>query len=188
MARQKNNIVMRSTRGMVGKQIVFKKRAGKPYVAAPPDINENRKATPGQQAVRERFKTAIAYAAAAIKDPAVKQAYADRAKRGQSPHNVAFQDAFLPPVVQGIITQGYHGQVGDVIVVHAMDDFKVNAVRIAIHNADGELIEEGAAVEDAGGLSWSYAVTQANANVAGSKITATAIDIPENEGSLEVTL
>jgi hypothetical protein len=78
--------------------------------------------------------------------------------------------------------------VGDVIVVHAMDDFKVNAVRIAIHNADGELIEEGAAVEDAGGLSWSYAVTQANANVAGSKITATAIDIPENEGSLEVTL
>jgi hypothetical protein len=179
---------MRSTRGMVGKQIVFKKRAGKPYVAAPPDINENRKATPGQQAVRERFKTAIAYAAAAIKDPAVKQAYADRAKRGQSPHNVAFQDAFLPPVVQGIITQGYHGQVGDVIVVHAMDDFKVNAVRIAIHNADGELIEEGAAVEDAGGLSWSYAVTQANANVAGSKITATAIDIPENEGSLEVTL
>jgi hypothetical protein len=188
MARQKNNIVMRSTRGMVGKQIVFKKRAGKPYVAAPPDVNENRKPTPGQQAARERFKSAIAYAAAAIKDPAVKQAYADRTKRGQAPHNVAFQDAFLPPVVQGIITQGYHGQVGDVIVVHAQDDFKVNAVRISIRNAADELVEEGAAAEDADGLSWSYTVTQANANVAGSKITATAIDIPENEGSLEVAL
>jgi hypothetical protein len=29
MARQKNNLIMRSTRGMVGKQIVFKRRAGK---------------------------------------------------------------------------------------------------------------------------------------------------------------
>jgi hypothetical protein len=188
MARQKNNIVMRSTRGMVGKQIVFKKRAGKPYVAAPPDVNENRKATPGQQAVRERFKSAIAYAAAAIKEPAMKQAYADRAKRGQSPHNVAFQDAFLPPVVQGIVTDGYLGRVGDVIVVHAQDDFKVNAVRISIRSAADELIEEGAAAENADGLSWSYTVTQGNANVVGSKITATAIDIPENEGSLEVTL
>ena len=48
MALQKNNIVMRSTRGMVGKQIVFKVRAGKPYVAAPPEVNENRVATPAQ--------------------------------------------------------------------------------------------------------------------------------------------
>jgi hypothetical protein len=91
-------------------------------------------------------------------------------------------------VVQGIVTDGYLGRVGDVIVVHAQDDFKVNAVRISIRSAADELIEEGAAAENADGLSWSYTVTQGNANVVGSKITATAIDIPENEGSLEVTL
>ena len=39
MARQKNNIIMRSTRGMVGEQIVFKRRAGKGYVSAAPEIN-----------------------------------------------------------------------------------------------------------------------------------------------------
>ena len=39
MARQKNNIIMRSTRGMVGGQIVFKRRAGKGYVSAAPEIN-----------------------------------------------------------------------------------------------------------------------------------------------------
>ena len=35
MARQKNNVVMQNTRGMFGGQVVFKKRAGKGYVAAP---------------------------------------------------------------------------------------------------------------------------------------------------------
>jgi hypothetical protein len=38
MAKQGNNIIMRNTRGMVGKQIVFKRRAGRSYVAAPPEV------------------------------------------------------------------------------------------------------------------------------------------------------
>ena len=188
MAQQKNNPIMRSTHGMLGQQIVFKGRAGKAYIAAPPTINKNRKPTAGQQAIRDRFKAAITYATAAIKEPAANRAYADRAKRGQIAHNVAFLDAFFPPVVQGIITQGYHGRVGDLIVVHAQDDFKVSAVRISIHNAANELIEEVAATENLNGLSWSYVVTQTNINVAGSTINASAIEISENEGWLEVVL
>ena len=188
MAKQKNNIIMRSTRGMVGKQIVFKRRAGKGYVAAPPEVNENRQPTPTQAVVQQRFREAIAYASAAIKSPELKEAYLEKAKRNQSAHNVAFQDAFLKPEVTGIITQAYLGQVGNIIVVHATDDFKVNAVKVSIHNSANELVEEGAAVENADGLSWSYTATQANPNVDGAVITATAIDIPENEGSLSVTL
>ena len=34
MAKQKNNIIMRNTRGMVGGQIVFKRRGGSGYVSA----------------------------------------------------------------------------------------------------------------------------------------------------------
>lgn len=60
MARQKNNIIMRSTRGMVGGQIVFKSRAGKPYVAAAPEVNENRQPTANQLLAQERFRKSIA--------------------------------------------------------------------------------------------------------------------------------
>ena len=48
MAKQGNNLIMRNTRGMVGKQIVFKRRAGRSYVAAPPEVNEDRKPTAKQ--------------------------------------------------------------------------------------------------------------------------------------------
>ena len=73
-------------------------------------------------------------------------------------------------------------------MVHATDDFKVNVVKVAIRNSADELIEEGAATANADGLSWSYVVQLPNPDVTGTKIKATAFDIPENEGSLEVTL
>jgi len=188
MAKQGNNIIMRNTRGMVGKQIVFKRRAGRSYVAAPPEVNENRKATPKQLAVQQRFKTSIAYAKAALTSIELKEAYDKVALRGQSAFNVAFKDAFNAPEIVGIVAEGYQGVAGNVIVVHAKDDFRVNAVKVSIRNSADELIEEGAASANADGLSWSYVVQLPNPDVTGTKIKATAFDIPENEGSLEVTL
>src|SRR5687768_18594281 len=128
MARQKNNIVMRTTRGMFGKQVVFKKRAGKGYVAAPPEVNENRKPTERQAERQVQFKNSIRYAKAAILIAEVKEAYAAVAKRGQSAFNVAFQDAYNAPQITEIVSRGYRGQVGDLIIVQSFDDFKVNAV------------------------------------------------------------
>jgi hypothetical protein len=48
MARQSNNFVMHNATGMFGGQVVFKKRDGTRYVAAPTNVNENRKSTPNQ--------------------------------------------------------------------------------------------------------------------------------------------
>jgi hypothetical protein len=188
MAKQKNNIIMRSTRGMVGGQIVFKRRAGKGYVAAAPEVNENRKPTERQLAVQSRFKRCIQYARAAITGVELKDAYEAAAERGQSAFNVAFKDAFASPEVINILTDGYVGGIGNVIVVHATDDFKVNAVIVSIFDSANALIEEGPATPNTDGLSWSYVTTKVNAQVAGTKIKVTAIDIPENEGTLEVTL
>ena len=135
MAKQGNNIIMRNTRGMVGKQIVFKTRAGRSYVAAPPEVNGNRKATPKQLAVQQRFKTSIAYAKAALTSIELKEAYDKVALRGQSAFNVAFKDAFNAPDSTGHCCQDYQGVAGNVIVVHAKDDFKVNAVKVSIRNS-----------------------------------------------------
>ncbi|HJU45874.1 MAG TPA: hypothetical protein VJ647_03775, partial [Chitinophagaceae bacterium] len=49
-------------------------------------------------------------------------------KRGRSAHNVALQDAFNAPEILGIIRQGYQGRIGDIIVVQALDDFRVTGV------------------------------------------------------------
>lgn len=186
MPRQKNNIVMKTTTGMFGKQVVFKERAGESYVSAPPQFDENREPTASQLQYQQRFKESIAYASEAVKDPALKNLYQAKAKRSQSAHNIAFQDAFHAPVVHEI-SLGYRGLVGDLITVQAEDDFKVTAVKITIHDADGELVEEGNAVAGKK-FNWTYTVTQANANVAGSKIRAVATDLAGNEGSLEVTM
>jgi hypothetical protein len=188
MARQKNNIIMKSTRGMFGKQVVFKKRAGRVYVAAPPDTDENRKPTDPQQLIRDKFKDATEYAKVAMQDPDMKAEYKKVANKRQTAYNMAFRDAYNPPVVTAVFTNGYRGIVGDSIVVQAKDDFKVTEVRVSIFNAAGDLIEQGEAVEMATKKSWNYTVTQANAALPGTKIRASAFDVPENEGFLEVTL
>lgn len=186
MARQKNNIIMRSTRGMVGGQIVFKRRAGLGYVSAAPEVNENRKPTDGQLVVQGRFKKNTEYAQLAMKNLELKAAYKAAALRNQSSYNVAFQDAAYPPVVTSLLVNGYVGIAGNQIVVHAKDNFKVNNVKVTIYDAEGALVEEGAAIANPDGISWSYTVTTPNANFIGSKIKASAFDIPENEGTLEV--
>jgi hypothetical protein len=188
MAKQKNNLIMRSTRGMVGKQIVFKRRAGRSYVAAPPEVNENRKPTEKQQSARLNFKSSVEYATMALKDASIKKAYEAMAKKGRSAHNVAFQDAYTPPVVLGIIAQGYTGAIGNVIVVHAKDDFKVSKVMVSIRSAANVLIEEGPAMANADRMSWSYTTTRAVADVKGVIVKASAFDLPGNDGSLEVTV
>ncbi len=187
MARQKNNIVMKGARGMFGGQVVFKKRGGRPYVAAPPEIKEGRKSTPAQLAIQQRFKDSTEYAAEALLDPETKKAYQAKAKSYQSAHNIAVLDAFYPPEVFDVNAIGYKGLAGDVIVIQAQDDFKVMAVKVSIRNSVGELIEEGAAIEGKK-QSWNYSVTTANANISGTKITATAVDLPGNEGMMELVL
>jgi hypothetical protein len=185
MARQKNNLIMRSTRGMVGGQIVFKRRAGVGYVSAAPEVNENRKPTERQLAVQEKFKKSTAWAQQAMKNAELKAAYKAAALRNQSSYNVAFQDAAYAPVVTGLIIGGYTGVIGNIIVVNATDDFKVNNVKVEIYAPDGELIEEGAAVKNEDEFSWTYTVTKANANYADSVIRALATDIPGNTGIFE---
>ena len=186
MAKLSNNLIMRNVRGIVGGQVIFKRRAGRMYVSAPPEIDENRVPTKNQQKAQGKFKRCTEYAKAAVKDPATRSAYLAVARAGQTAYNMALKDAYNEPEVVSLITQGYHGEAGDVIVVLAKDDFRVKMVTIAIYDAVGELIEEGTAVANADGLSWLYITTSANVNITGSRIIATATDVPGNKGMMEV--
>ena len=188
MARQSNNHVMKGTRGMFGKQVVFKERYGEQFLSAPPNVKENRKPTPNQQAAQERFKTCSDYSIDAMKDSVMKAAYQKVAARGQTAQNMAFKDAYYPPEILNIISQGYTGTLGNIIVVHAVDDFKVARVNVQILNSNNELIEEGDAATDKHGVLWVYTTYIANANVPGSIIRAAAFDIPGNEAAFLVNV
>jgi hypothetical protein len=117
--------------------------------------------------------------------PDLRNAYLAVARAGQTAYNMALKDAYNEPEVVSLITQGYHGEAGNIIVVLAKDDFRVKTVKITIYNVDSELIEEGTAVANANGLSWLYITTSTNLNIPGSRIIATATDVPGNEGVME---
>jgi hypothetical protein len=177
---------MKGTRGMFGNQVVFKIRKGKQFVSAPPNFNENRKPTPNQRAAQERFKRASEYATEAIQDESTKKAYQKVAGKRQTAQNMAFRDAYNPPEIFSIISQGYTGVPGNIIVVHAVDDFKVTRVNVSIYSSNNVLIETGEASTNKHGMLWVYSTSVANENVAGCVIKVSAYDVPENESKMEV--
>jgi hypothetical protein len=177
---------MKGARGMFGKQVVFKVRKGKQILAAPPSFDEDRVPTPNQLAAQDRFRFSSEYAKKAIKDADLKAAYQKVASKRQSAQNMAFKDAYNPPEVIDIITRGYTGAVGNIIVVHAVDDFKVTSVNVSILDGSGTLIEKGEAFSNKHRVVWVYTVTVANANIGGCKIVATAFDLPMNNNTMEV--
>ena len=185
MAKINNNLITEGFTGMLGKQVVFKKRLGTRYAAAPPTINENSKPTAAQQLNRDKHARSTDYAKGAIKDPDIKAMYQAVAIGGQSAYNVAWLDARHAPKVSAIVTNAYKGNTGDIIFVEASDNFKVTAVKVSIYAGDA-LIEEGNAIVTPGNLLWVYTATVANASA--SKIVATAFDLANNEGVMEVFL
>lgn len=188
MAESKENVVTYGLSGLIGKMLVFKKRGDKMIVSSRPKPS-NKEPNEAQLAIRERFKLASIYASAAIKDPLIKEAYDSVATGNQSAFNRAFRDATLSPsFVDEPATSGYTGTVGDSISAKVIDDFKVIAVKVAIKDAGGVLIEEGDAVMDDNQILWNYTAQVANGNVSGCTVVFTASDLPGNETIKEVIL
>jgi hypothetical protein len=182
----KDNYVTSGASGNVGTLWSFRQKAGKTILAKQRGANSKPPNEKGL-ALQARFKTSLAYARQAMRDPAVKAVYAAAAPRGVSAFNVALGDAASSPVVSLIDSSSYHGAVGETLMIEATDNFKVTGVVVTIDNAAGALIETGNAVlQD--NKSWLYTATVANAALAGSKITAVASDLPGNTGTLSVTL
>jgi hypothetical protein len=180
MAKIKGNYVMHNVRGMFGKQVVFKRRLGTPYVAAPPNVDRKRVPKEDEGHNRNRFGEAVELAKEAVKNPDLKKEYAALAKKGQSAYNVAVSDARLPPKINSLLTHGYTGQIGSCILVHATDNVKVKRVHLAVYDDTMTLIEQGEAADNGEGIYWIYTATVLFERTAGCKIEASAYDIAGN--------
>jgi hypothetical protein len=186
MPRIKKNTLIKGASGAYQDEFVYKQRGGKTHIAGMPTKDKNREPTALQEAVIDRFSSASAYAVAAVADPELKKFYQSKVSDGNTAFNVAFRDFQRKPKVKEIFTDDYTGVIGSEIGVNAKDDCKVTDVTVRIVSAAGVLIEEGNAILRKG--RWYYATTQNNPVLAGTKITATAKDLPENRASLDKTL
>lgn len=189
MAHSNNSIITGKFKGTLGKELVFREWEGKTVVAKAPKRREG-EPTAAQAEVQEKFLMASRYAKAIIdgNDPDLLEGYKAILRPRQNVYSRAVEDFMSAPVVKNIRTENYTGATGDKIAVRAIDDFRVTRVRVEIYSAGGPLLEAGNAQQGVNGLDWIYISTQVNSALSGSVIRAIAIDIPGNEGTLQVTL
>lgn len=181
MTKLKNNVVTQRFSGKVGGIQAFSQRIDK-------TIRRNSLSTSTlvrtekQLKVRKKFKRGVVYAKSVLSNPSMKAAYEAVLTEGQTAYNLALADYFAPPEIKMLDVSLYHGKVGDIIRVRAIDDFRVNTVKLCIKKTNNILIEAGDAVRDPSNiLLWKYATTKTNAHVSGTKIIATATDLPGNK-------
>lgn len=141
-----------------------------------------------QEAVQERFKLATLYAKSIMNNPEKRALYDAAIRPDFSAYTLAVADALRVPKVHEINTDNYTGTAGQLINVVATDDFKVTNVKVSIYKSTGELLESGEAIVQETGKDWVYTTTIANDELAGSKVVAVALDLPRNQGSLELTI
>ncbi|WP_207425062.1 hypothetical protein [Pedobacter sp. SYSU D00535] len=187
MAKSKNNILTHGLSGLVGDLVVFRQRNGATIVANKPK-QSTVPLSPEQILARKRFRSASAYAKAVVDDAAKSAIYQTSLKRGSSIYVMAVTDYLTPPEIDDINLLGYSGNIGQQIILNALDDFTVTSVRVEIKNADGTVLEEGAAAQVGGSLQWIYTATKKNNTLPGSTIKITATDVPGNQTERVVTL
>jgi hypothetical protein len=181
------SIITGKLSGMLGKELVFREWDGKTVVAKAPKSRKG-DPTPDQAKTQEKFLLASRYAKAILKDKDMADGYATALRPRQNVYSRALEDFVAPPRVLSFNIRGYSGTVGDQITVRALDDFRVATVLLEIYATDGSLLEQGNAALAANGIDWAYTAIQANNLLAGSRIKAIAIDVPGNEGILELSL
>lgn len=183
-----NNPILKGVSGMLANLIVFREVRGKIIIANRPKRSST--ITPHQQEMKSRFLRAVNYAKGQMKNEQFKASYAKGINdRKHNAYTVALTDCMTPPEVKAIDVSRYNGVAGDLITIHATDDFKVVGVQVTLSNGAGEVIEHGEAVRpfEESDL-WSYTTATNNSIVTGTKISVRATDKPGNETMKEMII
>ena len=185
MAKVRLNPSLLGIRGRIG-ELLYRKNGDATSLGILPQRGDQ-PPTPAQQAVQDKFKAAARYAKHVMADPVLAPLYTAAAKEaGLLPRAFAIRDFLHAPDVEAIDAAGYHGAVGDVIKVTAVDDFDVASVTVTIRDAANAVLEQGAAVLASD--EWRYVATTVVAAGTPVAIEAVAKDRPGNSGQRSVVL
>ncbi|WP_052273454.1 hypothetical protein [Flavihumibacter solisilvae] len=189
MAKVTKNLLVKGASGKLGDQFVYKQRGDDTFITRLPEVDKDAEPTENQVRVRDRFGEASLFAQGANANPELKAEYERNLPSGKTAFNAAFRDYLKAPVVISIDVSKYAGLPGSPIVVKAKDDFRIAEVSISIRTATGELVEVGNAVlNPINRNKWTYTTVEDNPAYAGGSVSATARDIPGNEGRMDITL
>ena len=180
MAKNTGNDLTLGLSGRVGNMIGFRQTGGDTEAFRLPGKRGKGRGTPAQQAAKQRFLEATYYAKAVHADPVKKAIYKAKVGKRQSAYNLALSDFIKKPEIKSIVLDNYLGQIGNLIHIRAIDDFKVAAVKVAILNPNGVLVEQGGAVEQPGGTDFIYTATVVNPLRDDSKVIVSVNDLAGN--------
>lgn len=183
MARGRLGVLFAFLRGRIGDVVIRHHNDGNISAARRPKPSS----VPRTQAQRKReslFADAVAWASEMLKEPGVRAHYEKVANRkGKRIYDLLKSDFMRPPKVDRVDVSGYSGAPGDVIKIRARDNVKVTAVRLKLHLEDGEVLEEGEAVERF--RRWTYTARRPAPEGTTIRIVATAMDRPGGSHTLE---
>ncbi len=181
-----NDLVSGSS-GRFGKRLIYRRRGDKTIIAGRPLRRKNPN-TLLQQAVREKFAEGIIYANGVVAVEATKAVYQAKVKGNQTAYNLAVRDFCKAPQITKCDIDKYTGQPGDEITIRAVDDFKVESVKLVIKDSTDSIIEEGPAILSVNKADWIYTATTANATLPGTTLIISAADLPGNITTQEVVI
>ena len=178
MAKIKFNGLVDDFRGGVGGLVVRKTR-GKYTVSNKPDTS-TLEPSQAQMVQRQAFARAVAYGKSVMGDPARLAFYEQLGEhKGMPAFSVCMGDYLNAPSMDDLDLSGYHGQVGDQILITTHDDTGVVDVNVELTRNDGTNIEKGKAVEIGTGSGyWVYTVTAPVASGTDIFIEVEAFDRP----------
>lgn len=144
--------------GALGRVVL--RRVGDRVIFSRPPIDRRPSNAPSALAARLRFNEAATYSKGVVDNPVRRAPYdAVAAEKKQPVFSVIMTDFLKSPVIQTVDTGGYHGQVGDALVVTARTDLPLAGLTVTLRRLDGTEVESGAATLTAG--KWRYLATQA---------------------------
>ena len=139
---------------------VVLRRVGNRQVFTKPPARSTKPPTAKALAARVAFTEAAAYSVAIFRHPERRAPYVElAASRNQQVFPTIMTDFLAKPLIRSVDLGGYHGQVGDAIVVRTRDDIVIAEVQVALRRADDAAIESGNAVVQADGF--RYVATKA---------------------------
>jgi len=173
---------------MLGQNVAVRQVGTRTMVKSRPSYK--RESTPRQLEVQTKFMGAADWAKWKLTQPGQAEAYQSRTtSKMKSAYMIAVRDYLNTPEVKSIDVKKYRGAIGDLIRVHALDDFMVTKVEVEICDAAGAIIEKGEAIQSVDhNQFWIYSTTVANPLVTGTKVQVIAYDNPGNQGILDVVL
>ena len=168
-----NNITS-SFSGALGDDLVFRRIGGRTFFARK---GVNRKPpSPSQNSRRSLFADAQQYASEAMEQPETSEWYSIVAKMNnlRTAQLAAIKDFMSSPEIEIVDEKKYEGRPGNIICIKPKMLLKIEKMEIAIHGADGKMLESGLAMKT--GLAWKYRATAINPQVSGSKVIVVAHD------------